>query len=175
MKSLPHRVSGQMKRLSQIRQFSMAKQKRMQAEQYACPSLTSLHHFAQSALFDNFGHLEEQVQKQPPRYGLQLMQCADSLLGSKVKKKSSALSRHEIQEVFDLNSLKRRVYLRCMEDINDPKTLSMADIIELFKVLKEFGPYKPSENELTATNEIYKALYIELLENRAHFLTDRLV
>lgn len=172
MRITANRNSAQMV-YKQCRNFSMAKQKRMQAEHYFCPSLTSLHHFAQMALFDNFSHFAQQVQNQPPRYGLQLLRCADNLLGSKVKRKSSALAKSTINEVFDIEQLKRRVYLRAMEDIDDPAVMTLADIVELINVLHEYGPHKPKENELAVTNEVFKALYLELLENRAHSLTKR--
>ena len=74
------------------------------------------------------------------QFGIKLLDCADSLLGKRVNKKSSILDGGiQGNSVVNMKRLKSRVILKCLEDLDEPSIVSTSDIIDMLDLLERHG------------------------------------
>lgn len=105
-------------------------------------------------------------------YGVKLLNASDRLIGSKMNKLIS-LEMEEGSKIKK-SSLLRKILLKVYENIDDIQEIQTKDLITILDLLDSHG--LPEEiDETLDKNEIFKEVYLELLENRPHLLTDEMV
>lgn len=154
-----------------MRQFAI--RKKAVQESYSCQSMAKLHKYAQMQLYDHLDTLQSDIQRQPVRFGISLLNTADHLLGKRVKKKSSVLRPGE-RKLANLDNIKRKTLLRLLEDIDDVSIIKLNDIYRALEMLDAHGLYRTgSATDRTDVEGAVKEMYLELLQNRAHQLTQK--
>jgi len=79
-----------------------------------------------------------------------------------------------MRAVFNPEILKKRLFLRIMEDIDAPHLISTSVLADCLETVAHYGMHKGMNKQDSAdTQNIVKLVYLELLENRAHLLGDK--
>ena len=99
-----------------------------------------------------------------------MVDCTDKLLGKRVSRKSSILSSRDLSATpVSIETLKKRLLLRVLEDVDDPSNLSIGDIIRCLDLYYRHHGLQNKDKDL---KDFIKTVYLSILNNYYHLLTD---
>ena len=98
---------------------------KVKSEGHICGSIPILSRFTQQLFFDKYEQLESSLKYSGTPYAIKLMRTANQLMGKKKKHADEHINQYN----FSISQLRERVYLKILEDCDDPTIVSNESLV----------------------------------------------